>query len=80
MVMVVDNSIIWHDVCWCSLDQTTVKKDQDDEHNGLREDLWNSIRNAYLHPTLQPVELDIHENSNNMESLLPSSSKRVSKV
>ncbi len=57
-----------------------MKKDQDDEHNGLREDLWNSIRNAYLHPTLQPVELDIHENSNNMESLLPSSSKRVSKV
>jgi hypothetical protein len=62
------------------LDQTTVKKDQDDEHNGLREDLWVSIRNAYLHPTLQPVELDIHENSNNMESLLPSSSKHASKV
>jgi len=60
--------------------ETTVKKDQDDEHNGLREDLWASIRNAYLHPTLQPVELDIHENSNNMESLLPSSSKRASKV
>lgn len=56
--------------------ESTVKKDKADARNDLREDLWDSIRTAYLHPALRPVSLEITGNPNT-ERLLPSTSKAV---
>ncbi|XP_024401372.2 CSC1-like protein HYP1 [Physcomitrium patens] len=56
--------------------ESTVKKDQADARKGLREDLLEHIRVAYLHPALRPVDMESAENPNT-ESLLPSTSKAV---
>lgn len=56
--------------------ESTVKKDQADARKGSREELYDSIRTAYLHPALRPVNVEITGNPNT-ESLLPSTSKAV---
>jgi hypothetical protein len=53
-----------------------VKKDQADARKGMQEELWDSIRTAYLHPALRPVSMEVTGKSN-AESLLPSTSKAV---
>ncbi|KAG0585456.1 hypothetical protein M758_2G012200 [Ceratodon purpureus] len=56
--------------------ESTVKKDQADARKGLQEDLWDSIRTAYLHPALRPITMEV-TGKPNAESLLPSTSKAV---
>ena len=47
-----------------------------DARKGLQEDLWDSIRTAYLHPALRPISIEV-TGKPNAESLLPSTSKAV---
>lgn len=60
-------------MCICLLLQSTMKKDMVDEENGRKEEVLNKIRDAYLHPALHHVDLNIDNNSKT-QRLLPESS------
>jgi len=50
-----------------------MKKDIDDEESGRKEEILNSIRDAYLHPALRHIDLNVDQNSKT-QRLLPESS------
>lgn len=50
-----------------------MKKDIDDEESGRKEEILNSIQDAYLHPALHHVDLNVDHNSKT-QPLLPESS------
>jgi hypothetical protein len=53
--------------------ESTMKKDIDDEESGRKDEILNSIRDAYMHPALRHVDLNVDHNSKT-ERLLPESS------
>ena len=53
--------------------QSTMRKDLVDEDSGRKDEILNAIRDAYLHPALRPVDLNVEENSKT-QRLLPESS------
>ena len=59
-------------LCW----QSTAKKDIADEEDGRTDEILNKIRDAYLHPALQYVDLNVDQNSKT-QRLLPESSDYV---
>ena len=59
-------------LCW----QSTAKKDLSDEEGGRKDEILNKIRDAYMHPALRYVDLNVDQNSKT-QRLLPESSDRV---
>jgi hypothetical protein len=53
-----------------------MKKDLADEESGRKDEVLNAVRDAYLHPALRHVDLNVDQNSKT-ERLLPESSSFV---
>jgi len=53
--------------------ESTMKKDIDDGESGRKDEILNTIRDAYLHPALRHVDLNVDQNSKT-QRLLPESS------
>ncbi|KAG0566868.1 hypothetical protein KC19_7G094000 [Ceratodon purpureus] len=56
--------------------ESTMKKDLVDEESGRKDEVLNTIRDAYLHPALRYVDLNVDQNSKT-QRLLPESSSFV---
>jgi hypothetical protein len=56
--------------------ESTMKKDLIDDESGRKDEILNSIRDAYMHPALCHVDLNVDQNSKT-QRLLPESSAFV---